>query len=185
MSFRLGAIEGWIWSLDFSAARTATTRRLSLVGVLLLLGVPGAARAAGNAYVANHVSSSVSEYGIGPGDLLSPLAPPMVPSGVGPFGVTVSPDGRSAYVTNTNESTVSQYNIDATTGVLGAKIPASVASGQNPEGIAITPDGRSAYVTNAGPSNDSRSTTSIRTRARCRRRTRPPSPPASRHPTLP
>src|SRR2546429_346516 len=78
------------------------------LGVLVLSVLPAAAQAAGNAYVANHVSSTVSEYGIGPTGLLSPLAPATVASGAGPtFGVAVSPDGKSAYVDNTNESSVS------------------------------------------------------------------------------
>jgi 6-phosphogluconolactonase len=120
--------------------------------------------AGGNAYVANHGERStnfwtVSEFGIGPTGLLSPLVPAMVSAGVGPsvqpFGVAVSPDGKSVFVTDSGQdSAVSQFNVDPSTGELSPKNPLTVASGLNPEGIAVSPNGRSAYITNAGPSND-------------------------------
>jgi 6-phosphogluconolactonase (cycloisomerase 2 family) len=127
--------------------------------VLALTALPAGSQAAATAYVANHINSltvpyTVSEYAIGTGGLLSPLSPPTVVEGGGPFDVAISPNGKSVYVTNTTDDTVSQYNVDPITGVLSPKNPSTVVSGQGPEAIAVTPDGRSAYVTNAGPSND-------------------------------
>ncbi len=101
-------------------------------------------------YVIDQFSFSVSQFAIAAGGLLSPLSPPTVATGAAPFDVVVSPDGKSAYVTNTGDEadSVSQYDINPLTGALSPKTPATVAAGGNPEGIAVTPDGRSAYVTN-------------------------------------
>jgi Putative Ig domain/Lactonase, 7-bladed beta-propeller len=66
---------------------------------------------------------------------------------VQPVVLAVSPDGKSAYVTNQNENTVSQYTIEPS-GALSPKTPATVATGASPQGVAVSPDGASAYVTN-------------------------------------
>jgi hypothetical protein len=60
--------------------------------------------------------------------------------------VAVSPDGRSAYVTNVDGNSISQYDVGSN-GALTPKSPASVATSQ-PGGVAVSPDGRSVYVTN-------------------------------------
>ncbi len=128
--------------------------RASLLGLLALLLLPAIAQAAGNAYVANSGSNTLSQYGIGAGGELSSLIPASVAAGTTPVGVAVTPDGKSAYVTNfggdVGGDTVSQYTIDPVSGALSPKSPASVATGVNPEGVAVTPDGKSAYVTNYG-----------------------------------
>ena len=72
--------------------------------------------------------------------------------GGGPFGVAVSPDGKSVYVTNlpresASPTTVSQYDVGAG-GKLTPKSPAMVAAGIAPEGVAVSPDGQSVYVAN-------------------------------------
>jgi uncharacterized repeat protein (TIGR01451 family) len=54
--------------------------------------------------------------------------------------VAVSPDGKSAYVTVSDDDAVLQYNIDPSTGTLHPKSTASVDAGNTPEAIAITPD---------------------------------------------
>jgi uncharacterized repeat protein (TIGR01451 family) len=54
--------------------------------------------------------------------------------------VAVSPDGKSAYITNGGDATVSQYNVDPSTGALSAKSPATVATGSSPFGVAVGPD---------------------------------------------
>lgn len=57
--------------------------------------------------------------------------------------VTVSPDGRRVYVSNTesNEITI----IDRIT-----VVPSRIATGQGPTGLALTPDGRDLWVANGG-----------------------------------
>src|SRR2546426_11972220 len=85
--------------------------------VLPLLALPATAQAAG-AYVANFLSDNVSQYAIGAGGELSSLSPATVATGGGPVGVALTPDGKSAYVTNNDSHfgafgvTVSQYNVD-------------------------------------------------------------------------
>jgi hypothetical protein len=49
----------------------------------------------------------------------------------------VAPDGGSAYVTNFNSNTISQYTITAGTGALVPKTPASVPTASGPSGIAL------------------------------------------------
>ncbi|MCV7298436.1 beta-propeller fold lactonase family protein [Mycobacterium barrassiae] len=60
-----------------------------------------------------------------------------------PFGVAVSPDSNTVYVTNTEDDTVSV--IDAATNT----IIATIAVGDQPAGIAVSPDGSTVYVANA------------------------------------
>jgi YVTN family beta-propeller protein len=67
-----------------------------------------------------------------------------IPVGSGPEGVAITPDGRTAYVTNFSSGSVTP--IDTATNTPGTPIPV----GSGPEGVAITPDGRTAYVANSG-----------------------------------
>jgi DNA-binding beta-propeller fold protein YncE len=62
----------------------------------------------------------------------------------------VSPDGKSVYVANVGDSTISQFNIGAT-GKLSPKSPAKVAAGSGSVpgfSFTISPDGKSVYVAN-------------------------------------
>jgi hypothetical protein len=64
-------------------------------GALALLAIglaTASARAAPFAYVPTHLDGNVSQYGLGAGGLLMPLAPPAVAIGGSPQGVAVSPD---------------------------------------------------------------------------------------------
>jgi YVTN family beta-propeller protein len=63
------------------------------------------------------------------------------------FGVTVTPDGKKVYVTNSGSSNVSV--IDTDTNAVIETVPV----GNGPHGIAVTPDGTKVYVANYG--NDS------------------------------
>ena len=102
------------------------------------------------AYVTNLTSGTVSQYDIDPvNGTLSPKTPATVAAGEAPRDVAVTPDGKSAYVADQNVNTVSQYDIDPVNGTLSPKTPATVAAGPAPFGIAVTPDGKSAYVTDA------------------------------------
>jgi 6-phosphogluconolactonase (cycloisomerase 2 family) len=52
--------------------------------------------------------------------------------------IAVTPDGESAYVTNFQVNSVSQYDIDPASGALTPKSPATIASGTQPVQIAVT-----------------------------------------------
>jgi len=62
----------------------------------------------------------------------------------GPLGIAIAPDGNTAYVTNSNGSTVTP--IDLKSNPLTLETPIHVGSG--PAAIAIVPDGATAYVSN-------------------------------------
>lgn len=74
------------------------------------------------------------------------VAAPGAPSGTGPSGVAVTPDGKFLYVSNQFDSTVSKFSVDAA-GVLtrGPVVPV----GTTPATLAITADGGFLYVANA------------------------------------
>jgi 6-phosphogluconolactonase (cycloisomerase 2 family) len=74
------------------------------------------------------------------------VAAPGAPSGTGPSGVAVTPDGKFLYVSNQFDSTVSKFSVDAS-GVL-TRGPV-VAVGTTPATLAITADGSFLYVANA------------------------------------
>jgi len=63
--------------------------------------------------------------------------------GFDPYGVAVTPDGKKAYVANSNDNNVSV--IDTTTN----NITSTVIVGPHPFGVAITPDGKMVYVANS------------------------------------
>ena len=118
---------------------------LAAMVVACLAGAAGA-QAAPFVYVANNLSSSVSQYRA-MGGALAPLVPATVAVGFNPRGVAVSPDGKSVYVTNAGSDDISQYDVGPG-GVLSPKSPATVATGIDPQGVAVSPDGKSVYVTN-------------------------------------
>ena len=62
--------------------------------------------------------------------------------------MAVSPDGKSVYVVNQIDDTVSQYDVGAG-GQLTLKTPATVPTGSGPFEVAVSPDGKSVYVTNS------------------------------------
>jgi YVTN family beta-propeller protein len=61
--------------------------------------------------------------------------------GSGPLGVAVSPDGTTAYITNSIANTISV--LDIASGTVGA----TISGASSPQGIAFTPDGSHAYAT--------------------------------------
>ena len=75
-------------------------------------------------------------------------APPKVDRVSPPFGVAVSPDSESVYVTDLGAvDAVSQFDVGPD-GALLPKDPATVPAGALPLGVAVRPDGRNVYVTN-------------------------------------
>jgi uncharacterized repeat protein (TIGR01451 family) len=110
------------------------------------------AAAAPFAYVTNQFDNDLSQFDapLASFEALNPLTPATAATGTLPQGVAVSPDGKSAYVSNARDDTVSQYTINPSTGKLSVKSPATVAAGTTPDGVAVSPDSRSAYVANQG-----------------------------------
>jgi len=73
--------------------------------------------------------------------------PQIVKTGDEPWGATVAPDGRSLYVTNTADATISAYRIDpdGTPGRLGVFPTTS----DHPKQTVLSPDGRFLYLSYA------------------------------------
>jgi uncharacterized repeat protein (TIGR01451 family) len=115
------------------------------------LGGASAARAAPFVYVTNFAGNNISQFNAPPlsFEALTPLQPATIAGGDGPFHLAISPDGRSVYVTNNADATLSQYSVGPR-GALSGKTPASVATGASPDGVAVSPDGKSVYVANDG-----------------------------------
>jgi YVTN family beta-propeller protein len=71
--------------------------------------------------------------------------PDDIPVGAGPLGVAVTPDGKTAFVTNSGSGTVSTIDVKTRT-----KHPTDITVGSLPFLVAVTPDGKTAFVTNNG-----------------------------------
>src|SRR5258706_559222 len=115
-----------------------------LMSTALLL--PAAASAAPNLFVTDTGGQDVSQFGLRAAGGLFAGSPATVSLGGFPDQITVSPDGRSAYVAIYSIGKVAQYDISPL-GLLVAKSPSTVATGSSPVGITLSPDGASAYVT--------------------------------------
>jgi YVTN family beta-propeller protein len=75
-----------------------------------------------------------------PIDIATNTSGPLIPVGTSPYAIAITPDGKTAYVTNGFDTTVTP--IDIATNTPGT--PINVTS--RPFGIAISPDGITAYV---------------------------------------
>lgn len=73
-----------------------------------------------------------------------PIPASIIPVGQSPYGIAITPDGKTAYVSNSGSATVTP--IDLVLGKPGIPIPV----GQRPQGIAVTPDGTKVLVANSG-----------------------------------
>ena len=91
-------------------------------------------------------SSAILQYDVGAGGKLWPKSPVKLAAGADAWGIAVSPDAKSVYVTNPSASTVSQYDVGPD-GAVSPKSPATVAAGSYPFGVAVDQDGQSVYVT--------------------------------------
>jgi DNA-binding beta-propeller fold protein YncE len=106
-------------------------------------------------YVANTTSptiaGTISQYNVGADGSLSAMSTATVAAGFDPQKIVVSPDGDSAYATDSSLSQVLQYDISGTTGALSAKDPAAASTGPGsfPFGITVSPNGTSVYNANA------------------------------------
>ncbi len=89
-------------------------------------------------YVANDKSNTVSPITVG-----AKTAGTAIKVGMAPNSVAITPNGRTAYVTNLSGLSVTPIEITNK----NATDP-EISAGETPEGIAITPDGKTAYVVN-------------------------------------
>jgi DNA-binding beta-propeller fold protein YncE len=71
-------------------------------------------------------------------------------TGTTPVAAVVDLSGKYLYVADSGSSSVSQYTIDAATGVLTAFTTSTVSAGTNPGFIVTDPDGKYIYVGNIG-----------------------------------
>jgi YVTN family beta-propeller protein len=83
-----------------------------------------------------------------------------IKTAVYPNRIAVTPDGKTAYVTNLDSGTVTP--IQTATNTAGKPIKISGIGGGFPLAIAVTPDGKTVYVTNPAPHSGS-TVTPIRT----------------------
>src|SRR6516225_1810298 len=90
-------------------------------------------------YVANEGANTVSVIATA-----SNMVTAVIPVGIAPLGVAVTPDGSTVYVANDGANTVSV--IATATNTVTATIPV----GRFPAGVAVTPDGSTVYVANEG-----------------------------------
>ena len=74
-----------------------------------------------------------------------------LPTGINPSSMSVDPNGKFLYVTNTDDNNVSGYMIDQTTGMLSSI--GTFPTGNSPIGITVEPNGKFLYVTNTADAN--------------------------------
>ena len=138
---------------------SAAALAAALLGVPALAPTPAAADpvlppTGGVLYVTNAGSGDVSSLAIGPGGSLSPLGTPvstggctldLVGPGCTPRGIALNPNGATAYVVNSDSSTLAVFRV----GVRGALQPRPllVKTGKEPWGATVAPNGRTLYVT--------------------------------------
>ena len=106
------------------------------------------------AYVANLSGGSarghVSAYTINSSTgALSAIAGSPFKAGNTPYGVTVDPSGRFAYVANLDGDNVSAYAINSSTGALREVAGSPFAAGVQPTSVAVDPSGQFVYVANS------------------------------------
>lgn len=143
LEYSIDPVSGALTALaPASVSTTGTPRSIAVSGTHVYVIVP-----TGSAF-------TVDVYDVGSDGQLSPAAGTSVGAGADPVQIVVSPHGTSAYVvngslsSNSNPGTVSEYDVDSSTGQLSPKSTPSVATGAEPTSIAISSDGRDAYVTN-------------------------------------
>jgi YVTN family beta-propeller protein len=129
----------------FSGTKGVSGILAALLALALLLTASGAG-ADPFAYISNMNAAGVTVI-----DGTTVLTPPTAPIGVGaqPFGVAVSPDGRRAYVANSNmfdTGVPSVSVIDTASLSVVATITVGIAG--QPSGVAVSEDGSLVYVAN-------------------------------------
>jgi len=104
-------------------------------------------------YVTNSPAHTISQYTVGSGGMLSPMAVPTIATALDALSLTVDPTSRYVYVTGSTNSggVIYQYTI-GTAGVLAPMTPQSVATSvltnDSAASVVVDPTGRYAYVAN-------------------------------------
>ena len=102
-----------------------------------------------SAYVSDDAGAAVSQYDVDAGGRLVPKSPSAEAVGSDPFGVAVSPDGRSVYVANFGtpfstpftSGSVSQFDV-AADAALSPKSPATALAGAGSRDVVVSPPAR-------------------------------------------
>ena len=108
------------------------------------------------AYVSFNNIGTIGQFNISNTGTLAAGTTASVSPNTGPSGISTDPSGRFLYVANHGlstpyDNTVSQFNINGSTGALAALSPSTVGTGTasaQPYYISIEPAGKYAYVTN-------------------------------------
>src|SRR5688572_19035156 len=114
-----------------------TVASMVLLVLCCLSGSMTEAYAQAHAYVTNACSNNISVIDTATDQVIS-----VIPVGIAPLGVAITPDGARAYVPNAGRRVVAV--IDTANNQVIGMIPV----GADPFLVAITPDGTRAYVTN-------------------------------------
>ena len=102
-------------------------------------------------YVINQGVNAVSSFAIDSNKgTLTPVAGPLVSTGLNPAALVVTPSGKFLYVSNSNSASVSAYSISS--GALTPIVGSPFAIGHGPLAITVDPGEHSVYVTNTADS---------------------------------
>src|SRR5215207_7427057 len=108
---------------------------LGLAGVLMVPGgasaVPTGSRCRPTAFVVNALSASVSTIDV----RTRTKNPADIPVSRDPFGLAITPDGKTAFVTNANDGTVSTIDVKTR-----KKNPTDITVGTGPNRVEVTPN---------------------------------------------
>jgi 6-phosphogluconolactonase len=102
-------------------------------------------------FAANSGASTISVYSIDPNNgALTPVAGSPFATGKSPRSIAIAPSGKFAYIANiggpSDNGSISEYSIDATTGVLTQLAGSPIMKGDFPASIAVDRTGKFAYV---------------------------------------
>lgn len=102
-------------------------------------------------YATNPTTNTVSAFAIQPDGSLSAMPGLTVATGTTPVAAAINAAGSALYVANSGSANVSQFKIDATTGVLTTFTAGlTVIAGTNPAFVVVDPGGKFIFVGNTG-----------------------------------
>ncbi|MEU1997696.1 beta-propeller fold lactonase family protein [Nocardia gamkensis] len=105
--------------------------------------------------ISGAASSNISVLGLDDAGRLSTVHGSPFPSGTGSLAVTVTPDGRHVYSTNTVSGTVNGFRLGSD-GVLTPIPEANLELGGPGVGAVVAPDGKRLFVTSGSVTNEIR-----------------------------